>query len=71
MASAGYVEKAAVQTSSTINMLHVLYLWAPIILSIGITALLSKLDVEKANEKVLAKTFQAYLDTNADIEKLF
>ena len=64
MASAGYVENAAVQTSSTINMLHVLYLWAPVILNIGITALLSKLDVEKENEKVLAKTFQAYLDNH-------
>ena len=64
MASAGYVENAAVQTSSTINMLHVLYLWAPVIHNIGITALLAKLDVEKENEKVLAKTFQAYLDNH-------
>ena len=66
MASAGYVENAAVQTSSTTNLLHVLYLWVPIILNICITLILSRLDVEKANEKVLAKTFQAYLDTHLD-----
>ena len=64
MASAGYVENAAVQTSSTINMLHGLYLWVPIFLNIGITLILSRLDVEKANEKVLAKSFQDYLDAH-------
>ena len=63
-ACAGYVENAAVQPSSTTNMLHVLYLWVPIFLNIGITLILSRLDVEKANEKVLAKSFQDYLDTH-------
>ena len=58
MACAGYVENAAVQTSSTISLLHALYLWVPIFLNIGITLTLSKLDVEKANEQTLAnKTF--------------
>lgn len=59
MASSGYVENAAVQTSGTISMLHFLYLWLPIVLNIGITYLLSRLHVEKANAKILASRFNA------------
>ena len=70
MASAGYVENAAVQTSSTISLLHILYLWVPIILNICIAFILSRLDVEKANEKVLAKSFQNYLDIHSADEIL-
>lgn len=55
MASAGYVENAAVQSADTIRMLHILYLWLPVLLSLTITILLTKLDVEKANGKLLAK----------------
>lgn len=62
LALAGYVENAAVQSSSTISLLHVLYLWTPILLNVGITLILSRLDVEKANEKVLARSFQSCLD---------
>lgn len=54
LAAAGYIENAAVQTSGTITMLHILYLWAPIILSVAITILLTYMNVEKANEKLLA-----------------
>lgn len=66
MAAAGYIENAPVQTAGTINLLHILYLWVPIFLNVCITLLLAKLDVEKANEKVLAKSFQAYLDSQQD-----
>lgn len=66
MSASGYVENAMAQTPETITMLHILYLWAPVILSVGITALLSRLDVEKTNEKVMAKNFQAYLDSFAE-----
>ena len=66
MSSAGYVENAASQTAGTINLLHLLYLWVPIFLTVFITLVLSRLDVEKANEKVLAKSFQAYLDSHQD-----
>ena len=59
MASSGYVENAAVQTSGTISMLHFLYLWLPIVLNIGITYLLTRLHVEKANAKILASRFNA------------
>ena len=54
LASVGYVENAAVQTAGTIDMLHFLYLWAPIIFYVLVTVVLSLLRVEKANEKLLA-----------------
>ena len=54
LAAAGYIENAAVQSSGTITMLHILYLWAPIILSIAIVILLTHMNVEKATEKLLA-----------------
>ena len=63
MACAGYVENAAIQTGSTISLFHILYLWLPIILNFCIMLLLSKLDIEKANEKVLARHFEEYLNT--------
>lgn len=55
MALAGFVENAAVQTSSTIGMLHFLYLWAPIIINLLVTIVLCRLNVEKANEKIMAE----------------
>ena len=55
MESAGFVENAATQTASTIDMLHFLYLWAPIIINLAVTLVLSRLNVEKANEKILAE----------------
>ena len=60
MAASGYVENAATQTASTFNMLHVLYLWVPIIMNVSIMLLLTRLNVEKANEKVLASKLQQY-----------
>lgn len=54
MAATGYIENAVVQTSATMHMLYFLYLWAPIILNLAITLVLTRLDVEKANEKILA-----------------
>ena len=51
--SAGYIENATVQTPATVNMLNFLYLWAPAILCGVIMLLISRLRVEKANEKLL------------------
>lgn len=51
--SAGYIENVAVQTPATVNMLNFLYLWAPAILCGVIMLLISRLRVEKANEKLL------------------
>ena len=55
LAAAGYVENAAVQTPSAINMLNFLYLWMPVILCAAVGFLLVFLRVEKANEKLIAQ----------------
>lgn len=54
MAAAGYVEHAAAQSASTVNMLHILYLWVPVIANLATMLLLTRLNVEKANEKAMA-----------------
>ena len=53
LAAAGFVENAAVQSASTINMLHVMYLWLPMAFNVVVVLILSRLNVEKANEKLL------------------
>lgn len=55
LAAAGYIENAAVQTPSAVNMLKFLYLWMPIILCAAVAFLLVFLRVEKANEIILAE----------------
>lgn len=52
LAAAGFIEQAAVQPEAAMNMLHVLYLWLPMILNLLITFLLSKLKVEQANKEL-------------------
>ena len=52
--AAGYVENAAVQTASTVNMLNFLYLWMPILINAGVGFLLVFLRVEKANKDLMA-----------------
>lgn len=53
--AAGYIENATVQTASTISMMHVLYLWVPMILCTLVTIILTRLKVETANEKLKLK----------------
>lgn len=55
LAAAGFVENAAVQSASALDMMRFLYLWAPIILYALMAMLLTRLDVEKANEKLIAE----------------
>ena len=55
MTAAGYIENSASQIPEALSMLHILYLWLPMVLSITITLLLAKLDVEKANGKLIAQ----------------
>ena len=50
--SAGFIEQAAVQTASAMNMLHIVYLWLPLVMTVIVTLILSRLNVEKANEKL-------------------
>ena len=55
LAAAGFVENAAVQSASALDMMRFLYLWAPIILYALMALLLTRLDVEKANENLIAE----------------
>ena len=43
-------ELAEGETASCINMLHVMYLWLPMIFNLLITLILTRLNVEKAVE---------------------
>ena len=52
LAASGFVQNAATQTPSCINMLHIMYLWLPMIFNLLITLVLIKLNVEKANEEL-------------------
>ena len=49
----GYVENAVNQSAATVGMLHFLYLWMPIIISVAVFFLISLLRVEKANDELL------------------
>ena len=48
----GYVGGAAQQSASTMNMLHIMYLWMPMLFNLLITLILTRLNVEKANEEL-------------------
>ena len=53
--AAGFIEGGvATQPDSVINMLNVMYLWLPAILCALVTILLTRLNVEKANQALLA-----------------
>lgn len=52
LAASGFVQNAATQTPSCINMLHIMYLWLPMIFNLLITLVLIKLNVERANEEL-------------------
>ena len=51
--ASGYAENAVNQSAATVGMLHFLYLWMPIIISVAVFFLISLLRVEKANDKLL------------------
>ena len=55
LAFSGYVGGAAVQSASTMNMLHIMYLWMPMIFNLLITLILTRLNVEQANEELREK----------------
>lgn len=52
LAISGYVGGAAAQSASCMNMLHIMYLWIPMIINLLITLILTRLNVEKANEEL-------------------
>lgn len=51
----GFDGTAAVQSQSCINMLYAMYLWIPVVLALLITFIMTRMNVEKANEELLAK----------------
>ena len=52
LAASGYVQNAAAQSQSCVNMLYIMYLWLPMIFNLIITFILIKLNVEKANKEL-------------------
>lgn len=52
LAFSGYVGGAATQSESCINMLYFMYLWIPFIIDFVIAIILSRMNVEAANEKL-------------------
>ena len=55
LAFSGYVGGAPEQSASCMNMLHIMYLWMPMIFNLLITLILTRLNVEKANEELRAQ----------------
>ena len=48
----GFKGTLTVQPDSAINMLHIMYLWIPMILSLVITFIMSEMNVEAANRRL-------------------
>ena len=55
LAFSGYIGGAAEQSASCMNMLHIMYLWMPMIFNLLITIILTQLNVEKAVEDLKAE----------------
>ena len=55
LAASGFDGTAAAQAASTINMLHVMYLWIPFAIDLVITIILSRMNVEKAVRELKEK----------------
>lgn len=51
----GYKGTAAVQPESCINMLQFMYLWLPLIFSVLIMFILSKMNIEEVNDRIRAE----------------
>lgn len=52
LAASGFDGSVLVQSESCINMLYFMYLWVPMGISLIITWILSKMNVEETNEKL-------------------
>ena len=48
----GYVGTAATQPESCISMLKFMYLWLPLVFDVLIMLVLSRINVEEANDKI-------------------
>ena len=52
LAASGFDGTLAIQPQSCINMLYFMYLWIPLIITLVITLVLSRMNVEDANAKL-------------------
>lgn len=48
----GFSERLTIQPDSCIQMLHIMYLWIPFVITLIITIIMSKMKVEKANTEL-------------------
>lgn len=55
LAASGYVQNAATQPQSCVDMLYIMYLWLPMIFNVLITFILVNLKVEKANKELQSR----------------
>ena len=56
LAASGFDQELAVQPESCIQMLYFMYLWIPMLINLVITLVLSRMNVEEANEKLKQQT---------------
>lgn len=56
LAASGFDQALAVQPESCIQMLYFMYLWIPMLINLVITLVLSRMNVEEANEKLKQQT---------------
>ena len=52
LAASGFDKDLAVQPESCMNMLYYMYLWLPMLINLVITIVLSRMNVEGANERL-------------------
>ena len=55
LAASGFNSEVVTQSASCLNMLHFMYLWFPVILALIITFIMTKMNVEKANEELKSR----------------
>ena len=58
----GFDGSVTVQSASCIRMLYAMYLWIPVVLCVIITFIMTRMNVEKANEELRAKHKQAEIE---------
>ena len=51
----GFNGKMEVQPESCINMLHIMYLWLPLVIDVLILLVLSRMKVEETNARIKAE----------------
>ena len=55
LAASGFNGEVVTQSASCLNILHFMYLWFPVILALIITFIMTKMNVEKANEELKSR----------------